>query len=91
MSIWNSLTRSLGLLGKPTRIANLARTFGSAFSYTAIQIEHDGKYDPEFQSGDEEVLLFTDSEISRARKRALKNPEDVTQFLKDHWVADSTD
>ena len=51
----------------------------------------DGKYDKNFSNGEEEVLLFTEHEIKKARERAAKNPEDVVQFLKDHKVRDSMD
>lgn len=91
MSVWSFLTQSLGLLGKPIRVANLQRKFGSAQEYTAVQIEHDGTYDPEFSNGEEEVLLFTDNEIKKARERAHANPEDIAKFLQDHKARDALD
>lgn len=91
MGIWSILTKSLGLLGKPVEIPNKQRRFGSALSYIAIQIEHDGKYDSAFSDGEEEVLLFTRAEIDRARTRAEKNPEDVVSFLEDHKIRNLVD
>jgi len=91
MGIWSFLTQSLGLLGKPQRIENKERRFGSALTYTAIQIEHDGVYDENFENGEEEVLLFTDHEIRQARERATTNQEDVVAFLKANAARDTAD
>jgi hypothetical protein len=91
MGVWSFLTQSIGLLGKPIRVPNLQRKFGSAQNYTAIQIEHDGAYDSDFSTGEEEVLLFTDNEIKKARERAHANPEDVAKFLQDHKARDAVD
>ena len=91
MGVWSFLTQSLGLLGKPIRIINKERKFGSANLYTAIQIEHDGAYDPKFENGEEEVLLFTEHQILEARERATLNPEDIAAFLQDHKARDAAD
>jgi len=91
MSVWGWLTQSMGLLGRPIKIENLQRKFGSAQTYIAIQVEHDGASDPTFGQGDEEVLLFTDHQIKEARERALANPEDIEKFLKDYATRNSVD
>jgi len=91
MSVWGWLTQSMGLLGRPVKITNAQRRFGSALEYVAIQIEHDGNYDPTFNQGDEEVLLFTDHQIKEARERALANPEDIEKFLKDYAARNALD
>jgi hypothetical protein len=87
MSWWteikNSLGVSLGLLGKPFRVTNLKKKFGSNSEYWGLQIE--------WGDGKEEVLLITDFELSRMRERAKKNPEDVAKFLGDHFSRDLVD
>lgn len=87
MSWWtdvkNSLGTSFGLLGKPFRVKNEKRKFGSNEEYWAIQIEN--------ENGEEEVLLITNWELDRMRSRAKKNPEDVARFLEEHSIRDSLD
>lgn len=91
MGIFDFLTQSLGLLGRPIRIPNMDRKFGEANFYTAIQIEHDGKYDKKVDIGYEEVLLFTEHEIQKARERARKNTEDIAKFLEEHKIRNAID
>lgn len=65
-------------LGRLIRVQNTQRTFGSATSYVAVQVEDaNGK--------NERCLLFTPKEILRAEERAAKNKEDLTtkSFITD--------
>jgi hypothetical protein len=58
--------------GRLIPVDNTNRTFGSADSYIAIQVE-------DADGGDERCLLFTDAEIAKAKERAKRNPEDLTE------------
>jgi hypothetical protein len=58
--------------GRMIPVDNTNRAFGSALSYVAIQVENqDGR--------EEQCLLFTQAEIDNAKKRAARNPEDLTK------------
>ena len=58
--------------GRLISVENKNRTFGSAKSYIAIQVE-------DSDGANERCLLFTDAEIAKAEERAKKNPEDLTK------------
>ena len=58
--------------GRLISVDNKNRTFGSAESYIAIQVE-------DSDGGNERCLLFTDAEIAKAEERAKRNPEDLTE------------
>jgi hypothetical protein len=58
--------------GRMIEVDNTERSFGSATSYIAIQVENaEGK--------EEQCLLFTQAEIEVAKTRAAKNPGDLTK------------
>jgi hypothetical protein len=58
--------------GRLISVDNTNRTFGSAESYIAVQVEDaDGR--------NERCILFTNAEIAKAEERAKRNPEDLTE------------
>ena len=95
MSFWgNLLGRSLGLLGKPFRVENTGRKFGSATEYVCIQLEAPEKMKIDghtYEAGEEFVVLLTANPLKLGSARARKNPEDVKAFLDEHSIADSID
>ena len=99
MSWWTDITtklgKSLGLLGKPYKIENTDRKFGSAPEYWAVQVEWPDAYKIEgvgdTVEGEETVILLTEDEFKRALRRAESNQEDLVLFLDDHSIQDAID
>ena len=58
--------------GRLISVDNTNRTFGSAESYIAVQVE-------DADGGNERCILFTNAEIAKAEERAKRNPEDLTE------------
>ena len=54
--------------GRLISVDNTNRTFGSAESYIAVQVE-------DADGGNERCILFTNAEIAKAEERAKRNPE----------------
>jgi len=64
-----TLKRLFARYGRLTTVKNKNRAFGSAPTYKPIWVDD--------EDGNQECLMFTLNQISEARERAKKNPEDV--------------
>lgn len=99
MSVWNWLTKSLGLLGKPYHLDNKDRKFGEATGYVFIQLESPGNFEishwkrgtRSFGDGEEFVIALTMHQFMDAIQRAERNPEDVRRFLEERAAQNAVD
>lgn len=93
-----TLGKSLGLNGKFYVKKNLDPIMGEAPEYILMKCEAPSDMvveslseEQHFKNGEEVVLAFTPHEFLKALDRAMNNPEDIAEFLKQHALEDLLD